>query len=336
MNIEKRKFLGNDALYFEAGGYEALMLPSWGANIVELKNKKLGVDIFRTPKSYEDLADMPQAYGIPILFPPNRIEDGKFSAEGKEYKFPINEVNNNNHIHGILIRQQFAVTKAEILEKEEAVEIEAVFESNRFNDAIYSYFKHEFQCKLNYRLSSEGLTHKVSFINKSKEAMPFGLGFHTAFNTPFCQGSSKEEYKLKLSVDKKWEVNSRMLPTGKYLPLSEEEKKYREEGMMPFAISLDTPYTVNKLNISGKEYHGAILSDIHKNISLFYEVGDEYKDWTVWNWEKTVDFLCPEPQTWAINAPNINLPAEETGFRMLSPGETWSEQSKIYLKKAAV
>lgn len=332
MKVEKRIFLNSDALYFEAGGYEAIMLPEWGANIVELKNKKFEVDIFRTPKNIEQLEDMPQTFGMPILFPPNRISDGKFTAEGRQYNFPINEVNNNNHIHGILMTQKFTVTKVEMLDKEETIEIEAIFESNSFNDAIYSYFKHEFQCKVNYRLSSMGLEHKVTFTNKSKEKMPFGLGFHTAFNTPFCKGSSKENYRLKLSAGEKWEVNSRMLPTGKFLPLCEEEKKYREDGMMPFAISLDTPYTAKKLEVDGKDYHGAILKDESKDVSLYYQVGDKYKDWTVWNWDKSVDFVCPEPQTWAINAPNIPLPSEETGFLMLSPGEVWSEDSKIYVK----
>lgn len=332
MKIEKTTYLGEPALLFSAGNYEALMIPSVGANIVKLTHSEKNIDILRTPTNLEEFKERPQVYGLPLLFPPNRIEDGTYTVNGKTYNLPINASSTNNHIHGFIRTLPFNITKSEILEAEEAVEVEATFISDASNDVIFKYFPHEFICKLSYKLSKNGLEQKVSFTNKSTSPMPLMVGFHSAFNVPFHKESKREDYRLIISANERWDLNSRNLPTEKMMPLNEFEKDFRGNGMMPFTVPLDNCYTAKPLIIDNFEYHGAIITDTSKNIKVYYEVGTEYKHWTIWNSDGNVNFLCPEPQTCVINSPNLNLPAELTGFKLLPQGKTWSETCKIYVK----
>lgn len=53
-----------------------------GANCISLKNERYRASILREPPEGGEL-DNPYLYGMPILFPVNRIEGGKFEFEGK-------------------------------------------------------------------------------------------------------------------------------------------------------------------------------------------------------------------------------------------------------------
>ena len=89
--IEKINFNGIPAVHFTAGGYEAVMVPSVGANVVKLKHTATGIEILRTPdaEEMENFKERPQIYGLPLLFPPNRIADGTYTFEGRKYQYPI-------------------------------------------------------------------------------------------------------------------------------------------------------------------------------------------------------------------------------------------------------
>jgi aldose 1-epimerase len=332
MNLKKTTWFGEPVIEFAAGGYEAVIIPGIGANVIKLAHIQKQVDILKSPENLELLKARPQGYGIPLLFPPNRIENASYTVNGKTYNLPRNAGASNNHVHGILRGLPFDVVRAEKIEEENAVEIEASFISDVSNNAMFSYFDHEFQCRLFYKLSENGLEQKVTFINNSNEPMPLAVGFHTTFNVPFHKESKREDYRLMVSVDRKWELSDKKLPTGNIVPLNEKEKQYREDDMMPYEFPLDNCYIAKPLEVEGRKYHGAILIDTSKNTKIYYEVGEEYKHWTIWNKNGEADFICPEPQTCTINAPNLNLPYELTGFKLLQPGKIWSEESKIYVK----
>ena len=87
--IEKINFNGIPAVHFTAGGYEAVMVPSVGANVVKLKHTATGIEILRTPdaEEMENFKERPQIYGLPLLFPPNRIADGTYTFEGRKYHY---------------------------------------------------------------------------------------------------------------------------------------------------------------------------------------------------------------------------------------------------------
>ncbi|MEI6555733.1 MAG: aldose 1-epimerase [Paludibacter sp.] len=332
MNIEKILWQGIDAVLLETKVYEAIIIPSVGANLVKLYNKKKKIEILRTPAidEMETFLSRPQIFGVPLLFPPNRIEDGKYSFAGKSYEFPITIPAQNNYHHGIIKSQAFNVTRTRF--SSDAVEVELSFFSNRINNAIFANFPHEFVCKIRIILTDNELTHIVSITNAGTEPMPLGVGFHTPIRLPFSANTNKSDYKLRLSAGKRWELSDRSLPTEKLLDLSAEVSLLRTEGMSVTGKPIEIALTDEAITVGGKPYHGAILTDTKNKISVFYEVDKEFKHWTLWNNGGEVDWVCPEPQTWAINAPNLKLPRETTGLQGISAGKNWSGTTRFYVK----
>ena len=265
-----------------------------------------------------------------MLFPPNRIADGTYSFAGKDYEFPITIPAQNNYHHGILKSQPFTITRTRF--STDAVELEASFFSNRINNAIYTDFPHDFVCKIRFILTDNELTHIVSFTNAGNEPMPIGVGFHTPIRLPFIENTDKSDYKLRLSVGKRWELSDRSLPTEKLLDLSDEESFLRNDGMTVTGKPIEIALTDEAILDNEKPYHGAILTNIKENISVYYEVDKQFKHWTLWNNGGEMDWVCPEPQTWAINAPNLNLPREITGLQAVGAGKSWSGTTRFYIK----
>ena len=331
MNIEKINWNGTEAILLETNVYEAIIVPSVGANLVRLYNKEKQVDILRTPTAEEmdTFKSRPQIYGVPLLFPPNRIEDGKYSFAGKNYVFPITIPAQNNYHHGIIKSEPFTITRTRY--SSDAVEVEASFFSNRINNAIYENFPHEFTCKIRFILSDKELTHIITFTNLGTKPMPLGVGYHTPLRLPFSKDTVRSDYKLRLSAGKQWELSDRGLPTGNLLDLTEEEALLRTEGINPTGTPIEIALTDEGIQENGKPYHGAILTNTKDNISVHYEVDSKFKHWTLWNNGGEVDWVCPEPQTWAINAPNLKLPAEVTGMQALNGGKSWSGTTRFYV-----
>ena len=66
---------GMRAVEFSKGDYTALLIPGMGANLIRLTNTRLGAEILRAPADdeVETFKGRPHVFGLPILFPPNRI-----------------------------------------------------------------------------------------------------------------------------------------------------------------------------------------------------------------------------------------------------------------------
>lgn len=261
------------------------------------------------------------------MFPPNRIEDGRFRVNNKFYQFPINEPKNNNYIHGFIKNDIWKITKKSIVNKNE-VGIEAEFNFTS-NHEFYKYLPHEFQARLNYNLSSKGLKQTTSIFNKSSEELPLGIGFHTAFNIPFHPESSDSNCRLIASIDKRWEQDNRNLPTGKIIDLNEQEREYFNKGIIISENPIESHYILKDMKLNGHKFRGAIIEDRSKGLRVIYEMGSDYKHIVVWNDMGDKHYVCIEPQTWAINAPNIKLDPSITGFKTLGPGKLWSEACRI-------
>ncbi|MDO4758002.1 MAG: aldose 1-epimerase [Rikenellaceae bacterium] len=322
---------GLQAVEFSKGDYVALLIPSVGANLVRLANTKLGVEILRTPtaEEIETFKSRPQIFGLPLLFPPNRIEDGRYEFEGRTYQYPITIEKEQNYHHGIIKGEPFIVSKAE--EDAEAVKIECRYYSNAANDAIYKDFPHEFKCKIVYKLSAKGLKQEVIFSNKSDKTMPVGVGFHTPIVIPF-QGGKPEEYLMRVAVGEQVELSERNLPTGNTLPLNEQFAKLREGGLQVTACEpIEAGFTLREIEVDGESYRGAVVEHTTTGVKAYYEVDEATTYWTIWNNGGQVDYCCPEPQSWTTNAPNAKNP-KAAGFVAIEPGKKWKGVYKLYCK----
>lgn len=322
-------YYGLHAVEFSVGDYTALLVPGTGANLVRLAHARLGAELLRTPGPGEIDAFLgrPHVYGMPVLFPPNRIADGTYAYGGRTYRFPITIARENNYHHGILKSQPFVVSKARDDGRE--VFIECRCYSNPACDAVYRDFPHPFKCKICFRLTAAGLEQEVMFGNKGADPMPVGVGFHTPLRIPFAGGRA-EDYRLRLAVGDRVELDGRNLPTGRLLPLGGRNARLRDEGLqVTECAAIEAGFTVRAIETDGRPFRGAEVRDLRTGARVFYEADDRTVYWTLWNDGGRVPYCCPEPQSWWTDAPNAPDPAAR-GFRTVPPGGRWSMKFRLW------
>ncbi|AJY75911.1 aldose 1-epimerase [Paenibacillus beijingensis] len=319
-------YYGEQAIWLCAHRYEAAVLPNIGANLIAFRDAENGYKFLREPKQeeMETFKARPIVHGIPVLFPPNRYEDGKFPWNGQTYRFPVNEPDKSNHLHGFVHNIPWSVEQFGADDEESRVSLKLMVDPLH---PIYRYFPHSFTIKLHYSLSEYGLLQRVTVRNNGAERMPCLLAFHTAVNTPFVPGSAPNDHRFKLTVGKRWEMNERMLPTLSLLPLSVSEEKMRDGKQSPFFEPMDNHYTAEPQEGRNRME----LIDTRTGVKLIYDVGTGYKQWMIWNDGAKGGYFCPEPQTSLVNAPNVDLPEDEIGLLGLEPGEIWEETSRLYV-----
>ena len=253
---------------------------------------------------------------MPILFPANRIENGKFEFDGREYIFPINEKATNCHLHGFLHNAEFHV-----IEKEECF-IRCRYDS----DELYSFFPHRFCVEIFYSLSDMGLMQETSVYNLSETDMPLFLGFHTTFNIPFADGSREENVSIFAEVGDEVERDmSTYLPTGRILTCDEISRQFSNGKFFPANNKISRHYKSDK--------NGRIeLLDMEKQMKIVYE-NDEKFGWRLFYNGSGEGFICLEPQTCMVNCQNLQIDGENTGFDFIEPDNFKKYISKIYIEK---
>jgi aldose 1-epimerase len=321
------EFHGEKAVWLRAGQYEAAVLPEIGANLIAFRDTENGYRFLREPAEEEmtSFKEFPIVHGIPVLFPPNRYEDGKFPWQGAVYQFPVNEEKTNNHLHGFVHNIPWEVLGFSSNDHESKVTLALKV---RPGHSVYAYLPHSFTIKLSYTLNGDGLLQHVLVNNDGDTPLPCLLAFHTTLNAPFIPGSTPDDCRFMMTTGRRYELNERMLPTGRFQPLTAEEELMKTTGLSPFFEPMDNHYTTDPQNGRNRME----LTDVRRKVTLVYDAGTAYKHWMIWNNNATPGFFCPEPQMNLVNAPMVDLPAEQIGLLSLAPGEKWEETSRLYVK----
>lgn len=321
-------FYGERAVWLRYGQYEAALLPEIGGNLIAFRDVEQEYQFLHEPtqEEMESFKARPMIHGIPVLFPPNRYEDGKFPWDGNTHQFPVNEPATGNHLHGFLYQTPWQVEDFGTTKTESYVVVSVQVDENH---PSYGSFPFNYTIRLRYSLSENGLLQQVTVRNDGNADLPCLLAFHTSVNAPFVPGGQAKDYRIQMTIGERWELNERMLPTKQYQPLKEEELLMQGSGVYPFFEAMDNHYTSRAQNGRNRME----LTDTKANIKLVYDVGTSYKQWMIWNNNATEGFFCPEPQINLVNAPNVDLPAEEIGLLSLAPGEIFEESSRLYVIK---
>jgi aldose 1-epimerase len=324
-------YQGERAVWLRYGRYEAVMLPDIGGNLVAFRDVETGYHFLHEPAQEEmdEFKANPIIHGIPVLFPPNRYEDGNLNWEGINYKLPVNEEHTGNHLHGFLYNIPWNIDDFGKTKLESFVIVSITVDEEH---PIYNYLPFQFTLRLRYALSDEGLSQRVTIHNNGDRKLPCLLAFHTSLNAPFDPKGLAKDCKVKLTIGERWELNERMLPTTRFQTLSQGEKRLQGSGVYPFFETLDNHYTAAPQNGRNRME----LTDERLENTFVYDVGTSYKHWMIWNRGAQEGFFCPEPQINLVNAPNLQLPAEEISLYSLEPGEIWEETSRLYMKQRKI
>lgn len=291
----------------------AVILPERGANCISLRYEPLGIKVLREHDYSEGEADNPFLYGMPILFPVNRISTGRFVFDGREYVFPINEPATGCHLHGELHRMPFAV-----LEQSED-RVVCLFHAEK---GEYLGFPHAFDVQIEYRLTEDRLCHRVSVRNCSEERMPLFLGFHTTFLSRTENESSDTRVLVELSEEYERNMEN-YLPTGRKPEPDEVTKALASGTFDPLSLAISRHYRAG----------GNVMSLTHGGcgIEICYRVDPAYAFRLIYG-RGEEGYISLEPQTCLADCANSPFGREEGGFICLEPHEKKEFYSEIVIK----
>ena len=303
----------NNIVEIKSKKSKALINLSRGANCISFVCDELGADVLRTP-DYENL-DNPFLYGLPIIFPANRISGGKYEFGGRIYSFPINEPATGCHLHGVLHETEFIIEE----QKENCVKC-------RLCVNACDGFPHDFDVVITYEITDYSLKHTTQIINKSALEMPCFLGFHTTFNLPFVKGSKAESCRVYAELGDEIERNmTNYLPTGVVLPSDEITKSFSDGSFKPCVNTLSRHYKAGR--------DGAIeLYDIDKQVKITYKNDEKYNFRLFYN-GGAKEFICLEPMNCMANCANSPFDREYAGFSVIKPNETEIFYSEIIISR---
>lgn len=269
-----------DTVILKSGKWTAGVNPRLGGNLISLSYD--GKDVLRPLENEEQLSVNPYIQGAPILLPANRTYLGKFSFEGVEYTLPINEPRTNSHLHGLVHRQPFAII--------ESSETSITMEFINTDGKVYPF---DFRITATYSIDEEGLSQRFEITNIGKSTMPYTFCLHTTFKQPDVRFT----FPLKIKQEA---IND--IPTGRYVELSEVEKKF-VTGSPAKDVTACGYYLAAGHTVTVDEF--------------VYTVSDNFDHWITWNAHGKKDYICLEPQAGKVNGLNI-----DDGHVLLKSGET--------------
>jgi len=263
-----------------------------------------------------------------VLAPwPNRLGGGSYTWAGFSHQLPINEVERNCAIHGLVRWAQW-----------EDIQLEPDNHRILFGHRILPRPGYPFCLDLSveYQLGEDGLC--VTTRAKvpagqvgSKDPgtlVPFGVGFHP-YLVPGAAGNPNE-WLLQLPVESVLTCDERGLPTGiRSLDETKESLDWRRPSAIGNAV-LDHTFQIAR-TLSGRAE--AILADPESAVQVVLWCEDGFK----WLQCFTGDTLPPERKRRAVAIEPMTCPpnAFATGWDViaLAPGEEWMGRWGLELRE---
>lgn len=299
-------------LILENGIFRAEIVPEIGGNIISLRHLPSGTKLLREPADLRELERFPEQFGLPVLFPPNRIKDGKFTFEGRLCQLPVNETAMHNHLHGLVVNKPWNL----ISHTEHSAELNYDFTPS---NPEYEGFPFAFTLKRQVILSETGLLDRMTVTNQGKWNIPLGLGYHSTFP------ANPAQIRLSAGPDQ-FEIGERYLPTGRHLKWNViDPRKWFD----PNGINAGFHMRAESMILEdGNWFHGAEIR--YESGSLRYVTDDKFRFWYTWNKRGKGNFISLEPVSWMANALNQPGLPEETGLRTLAPGSENVFQCELF------
>ncbi|MBO4946588.1 MAG: aldose 1-epimerase [Lachnospiraceae bacterium] len=323
-------YKGEPCIELRAGDYLAMIAPGIGSNVIRLRNEAHDIEFFRYHEetTIEEIKQSPEVYGLPTLYLPNRLDGGRLKTSDALYQLDVNEADLGNFIHGFLHKRQHTVVSLTTTDDTAVAVTEYVYDDK---DDYFRYLPISFRAEFTFTLSQNGLSYAFTMTNLSNVQMPYGVCTHTTMMGPFTSDGKGEDMRLYVPIGEKWQLNNRCLPTGIFMPLDNHDRQYLTGSMVPVKQVINNDvYYAEMGDMDGKPFYGIVATDIASGKEIRYEVSRDYKFWVIWNDWGEKGYFCPEPMTWMIDAPNLPLAPEDTGYAELAPGESKTVTQHFY------
>ncbi|MGN0513400.1 MAG: aldose 1-epimerase [Lachnospiraceae bacterium] len=320
MAAEKVIYAGYPSLKLSFNNYEVIITYGKGCNIVEFKDISRNISFLHFPENDDEVKEFstaPQRFGSAVLFPPNKLTQGQINWNKTCYDL---EANGIPSAHGLL--KEFPYNLDEIVETDDSILIK--FSFNSVDSPYNAAFNWLFTVSFEFCLSDEGLTQTITIENTGSTIIPLGVGFHTSFRIPENDDYQPLDYTIYVTSDKQWELSDGF-PTGRLIsPVYD----FTSGNLNPMSQELAEHITAVTID----NFHGAVIYNNKSGTRFVYETDPVFTQWMIWNKKASDNYVCIEPMTCIIDAPNRDIPAELHGFSELAPGKLWQAKNKFYVK----
>lgn len=325
------EYKGIEAVELSYNGYYALVAPTIGSNVLRFRDNDKNMEIFRFSAEVpiSAIVNSSAIWGLPTLYLANRFDRGIIKTSDAVYRLPENEAALRNHLHGFIHNRVHKIK--EIYADESKTYVTTMFTYDE-DDYFFNCFPIRFTMEITIELSKDGLRHTVVMKNESEKMMPISIATHTAINAPFVDGGKHEDILLELPIEQKIAFNKeRWLPTGTTEPLDSWDMEYKNGTKRPVNQDINNNmYFAGNTTLNGEKFYGCIMTDTASGKKICNEIDEKYKFWIVWNEGGFNNYFCTEPMTAQINAPNLDLPPEKSGYAEISPNETYTVSQRFF------
>ena len=314
---------GRDPTLFvldDGAGGRAEVWPALGFNCFHWEAVREGrtLDLlFADPALFGD--GRPTRSGVPVLFPfPNRIRDGRFSWDGKEYRLPIDDPAHKNAIHGFACRHPWRVVGQGA--DASCAWVTGEFQTGRDAPDCLPLWPADHLIRITHRLGAGVLRVEAEVVNPDRRPLPFGLGYHPYFRVPFAPGATADDCRVRVPACETWPLVE-SLPTGERRPI---EAAHDLNTARRFAdLHLDDLLTGLPSKADSAESlcdRGAVRSG---DQTLGVRASPAFREVVAFTPAHRQAF-CVEPYTCATDAINLQQRGVDAGLLVLPPGGRWS------------
>lgn len=282
-----------------------------GFNCYEFKARvgQRTVDVLDSEAGFELGQGRPSGNGIPILFPfPNRIAQGRYRWDGKDYYIPAEVApydNTGNAIHGFCVDWPWRVL--------EQTESSALGEFRLSVDAPQrrSLWPTDAVIRLRYTVSGAKLRAEVEIENPDSQPMPWGFGTHPYFKVPLGADSKATECQVFAPVFDLWHLTE-CLPNGVRSQLSPDLEL--SEGKYFGSRNFD-----NGFGVTHSPELTCSIQDAKAGLRVKQTTPGHYPELVIYTPPQR-DSICFEPYTCMTDAMNLREQHIDSGWQTLAAG----------------
>jgi aldose 1-epimerase len=253
---------------------------------------------------------VPTRSGVPFLFPfPNRIRDGHFTWDGREYQLPINGPNGRHAIHGFACRKPWRVVDSG--ESTTKAWVTAEFHGSIDAPESLAHWPADYRIMLTVSLEVNQLSFVARIDNPDTNPLPFGLGYH-----PYFAIQSADECLVSSAARTTWELADN-IPTGRTVAPQSD---------------LRTPARFADLHLDDVYTDFGSPSEMYRQGRIEQAGIGAVEIWVSPGFREMVAFtpphrkaVCLEPYTCTTDAINLQARGIDAGWRVLAPGESVTE-----------
>ncbi len=267
---------------------------------LHLSCQNKSIHIMEGCNSYEEWKEDIYYKSAWLLPFPNRLKDGQYKFEGKNYQFPINDVGCHNALHGFVAGQKMKLQKVVLTPSYAEAILEYVYSGG------LDYYPFPFHFQIKYLLLESQMLIELKITNSGNQTIPIGVGFHPYFqlSTPRVDG-----LQLQLPSCKRIEVGEKMIPTGRKTSYIDFEKN-TSIGNTAF----DTGFKATSIE---SDTHKIFLTDLKHNLQLTYFQDSAFPYFQL--------YIPPHRKSIAIEPMSCNIDAFNNGegLTLLEKGKSW-------------